>query len=102
MTLRAGLRCAALGVAAFVCLMSCTAARNDAATPGTTPPAAAPAHEEEVSFVTSPDTIYGSLLVPPVVPGERRPAAVLLAGSGPTDRNGDSALIPGSIGTLRG
>ena len=29
------------------------------------------------------------------------PAVILLAGSGPTDRNGDSALLPGSIGTLR-
>ncbi|EOM75199.1 alpha/beta hydrolase [Rhodococcus rhodnii] len=29
------------------------------------------------------------------------PAALLVAGSGPTDRNGDSALLPGSIGTLR-
>ncbi len=29
------------------------------------------------------------------------PAVLLLAGSGPTDRNGDSALLPGSIGTLR-
>ncbi|WP_233532059.1 S9 family peptidase [Antrihabitans sp. YC2-6] len=33
-------------------------------------------------------------------PGDQVPAFLLIAGSGPTDRNGDSVILPGSIGTL--
>jgi uncharacterized protein len=31
----------------------------------------------------------------------KHPAVLFIAGSGPTDRNGDGALLPGKIGTLR-
>jgi alpha-beta hydrolase superfamily lysophospholipase len=58
------------------------------------------ANEEEVSFAAGPDTIYGSLLLPPLSPGQRLPAAVIIAGSGPTDRNGNSTLLPGETNTL--
>ncbi len=44
--------------------------------------------------------MHGSLRMPEQ-PNGKVPAVILLAGSGPTDRNGDSALLPGSIGTLR-
>ncbi|OBA78150.1 hypothetical protein A9W99_03710 [Mycobacterium sp. 1164966.3] len=45
-------------------------------------------------------TVYGTLRHPA---GEGRPVpgALLIAGSGPTDRNGDSAIMPGPIDTLR-
>ena len=56
--------------------------------------------ETEITFTSGDVTLYGSLRVPAV--GDTSvPAVLLLAGSGPTDRNGDSALLPGSIGTLR-
>jgi pimeloyl-ACP methyl ester carboxylesterase len=56
--------------------------------------------DTEITFTSGDVTLYGSLRVPAV--GDTPvPAVLLLAGSGPTDRNGDSALLPGPIGTLR-
>lgn len=45
--------------------------------------------DREVSFVSDGITLYGSLMVPPSVttPG---PGALIISGSGPTDRNGNS------------
>jgi acetyl esterase/lipase len=56
--------------------------------------------EREVTFTSGADTIYGTLLLPE---GQAKnlPAAVILAGSGPTDREGNSKLISGPVETLR-
>jgi uncharacterized protein len=48
-----------------------------------------PATERNVSFVVDGTTTYGTLAVPAHRAGQRLPAALLLPGSGPTDRNGD-------------
>ncbi|MFD4180104.1 alpha/beta hydrolase family protein [Rhodococcus sp. NPDC058514] len=56
--------------------------------------------DTEITFASGDVTLHGSLRIPDGTSGPV-PAALLLAGSGPTDRNGDSALMPGSIGTLR-
>ncbi|AWZ24082.1 MULTISPECIES: alpha/beta hydrolase [Rhodococcus] len=56
--------------------------------------------DTEITFSSGDVTLHGSLRVPVSMRGPV-PAVLLLAGSGPTDRNGDSALLPGSIGTLR-
>ncbi len=51
---------------------------------------AAPATEREVTIGADSDRLYGSLLTPEAWrPG---PAVLIIAGSGPTDRNGDSAM----------
>jgi uncharacterized protein len=50
-----------------------------------------PAADREVSFVVDGTTTYGTLDVPKHRAGQRLAAALLLAGSGPTDRNGDQA-----------
>lgn len=55
--------------------------------------------DRDVSFYADGVHVYGSLRVPDG-PGPH-PAAVLLAGSGPVDRNGNSPLIPGNVDTLR-
>jgi alpha-beta hydrolase superfamily lysophospholipase len=47
--------------------------------------------EQDVSFVADGTTTYGTLDVPAHRDGQRLAAALLLAGSGPTDRNGDDA-----------
>jgi len=56
--------------------------------------------DQEITFTAGQITVHGSLRLPrdartPV------PAAVLLAGSGPTDRDGNTPAVPGSIDTLR-
>ncbi|QCQ90060.1 alpha/beta hydrolase family protein [Rhodococcus sp. SGAir0479] len=57
--------------------------------------------EFEITFTTDDITLHGSLRLPAGADADAPvPAVLLLAGSGPTDRNGDSALLPGSIGTL--
>jgi hypothetical protein len=80
---------------------------------GTTTPAAAdeaslvPATDRAITFVVAGTTTYGTLHIPAHRPGQRLAAALLLPGSGPTDRNGDQlptfdpntlALITGVFG----
>jgi acetyl esterase/lipase len=55
------------------------------------------ASEQDVQFTSGGDTLYGSLLLPDMQPGQRVPAAVIISGSGPTDRDGNSALLNGTI-----
>ena len=56
--------------------------------------------DQPVSFQAGGLTVYATYRHPATATG-RLPAVLLIAGSGPTDRNGDSALLPGPIGTLR-
>jgi pimeloyl-ACP methyl ester carboxylesterase len=48
-----------------------------------------PATDREISFQSDGITAYGTVHVPAHRPGERLRAALLLPGSGPTDRNGN-------------
>nr|MDQ6907732.1 alpha/beta hydrolase [Chloroflexota bacterium] len=57
--------------------------------------------ERDVTFTSGADTIYGTLLLPDTSQGQKLPAAVILAGSGPTDRDGNSKAIAGPVDTLR-
>ena len=56
--------------------------------------------DTEISFQSGDVTLYGSLRLA-ASPDAPAPAALILAGSGPPARNGDSALLEGDIGTLR-
>ena len=68
-----------------------------------TPPAGSPAPtapEETAAQIETPTgTVHGTLLVP----GGQGPfpIAIIIAGSGPTDRDGNSAMIPGANNSLR-
>jgi len=53
----------------------------------------------EVNWQLGPTTVYGTL-VRPFGPGPF-PAVVMVAGSGPTDRDWNSPLLPGSNGSAR-
>ncbi len=59
-----------------------------------------PAYDERnVTIGVAPHRTAGSYAVP--LDGKKHAAVLFIAGSGPTDRNGDNALLPGNIGTLR-
>jgi uncharacterized protein len=70
---------------------------SEPSTTGSSAPAWA---EDAVTFPVGEMTVYGTFRHPA---GQDRPVpgALLIAGSGPTDRNGDSAVMPGHIDTLR-
>jgi len=50
--------------------------------------------EQEITFKNGDDTIYGTLLIPTNAKG-KVPGVVLISGSGPTDRDGNSTLLAG-------
>jgi len=56
--------------------------------------------DQPVSFQAGGLTVYATYRHP-ATGTSRRPAVLLIAGSGPTDRNGNSALLPGPVGTLQ-
>ena len=53
---------------------------------------------EEVTVEIASGTLHGTLVIPRDV--EQPPVALIVAGSGPTDRNGNSLLIPGRNDSL--
>jgi acetyl esterase/lipase len=53
--------------------------------------------EQEVTFNSAGDTLFGTLLLPKQSTTGKVPATLLIAGSGPTDRNGNNPLIPGLV-----
>ena len=77
-----------------IAVLACAACATQSATPGenmTTPLAIT---QEEVTLKTPTGEIFGTL----ELPAARTPVAValLIAGSGPTDRNGNTPALPGS------
>ncbi|QKV69598.1 alpha/beta hydrolase [Streptomyces harbinensis] len=69
------------------------------ATPAEAAPRLVPASDREVVFTVDGTTTYGTLHVPEHRPGQRLRAALLLPGSGPTDRDGNQppALSPNTL-----
>ncbi|MFT3678393.1 MAG: alpha/beta hydrolase [Chitinophagaceae bacterium] len=57
-----------------------------------------PYPEENITLETAGITLSGSLVTP--VNDSKKVAILLIAGSGPTDRNGNSPLLPGSNNSL--
>jgi hypothetical protein len=55
--------------------------------------------EQPVTLVTPTGTIYGTLEVP--VADHPVPVVLLIAGSGPTDRDGNSKMLPGANNSLK-
>jgi pimeloyl-ACP methyl ester carboxylesterase len=65
--------------------------------------AAAPASwiDQPVSFQAGGVTVYATYRHPAASPARAMPAVLLIAGSRPTDRNGNSKGVSGSFGTLQ-
>ena len=85
-------------------LAACSPSKAGEGAVGTTPGSAASqvaAVSRDVSFVVAGTTTYGTLDIPAHRPGQRLAAALLLAGSGPTDRNGNDAGVGIAPYTLR-
>src|SRR5437667_12783453 len=55
--------------------------------------------DERTSLSVSGGTLHSSLLVPPS--SAPVPIALLISGSGPTDRDGDTPLLPGKNDSLK-
>lgn len=85
-------------IAAGVGAAGCTSQSPTAQPPPPTPSASWV--EDSVSFPVADMTVYGTFRHR-ASQARAVPAALLIAGSGPTDRNGDSAAMPGQVDTLR-
>ena len=62
-------------------------------------PAGGRAAESSVQLTTSTGTIFGALTVPNA--SKTVPVVLIVAGSGPTDRDGNNALLPGKNDTYK-
>jgi pimeloyl-ACP methyl ester carboxylesterase len=68
--------------------------------PATTPPKTTPAIiSEDISWNIGETTVYGTVTRP--ADGKDLPAVLFIAGSGPTDRDWNSPLLPGSNGSAK-
>lgn len=78
-------------------IVSCGSATSDSQS--ASPAAQSVGRDHEVTFENGALTVHGSLRMPDDT-GVAVPAVLLIAGSGPTDRNGDNIHVEGAIGTL--
>ncbi len=91
-------------VATALALMACSSAPKQISERATTdvvidPDGEMPTLSETVSFTAAGHSVPATL-VRPTTPG-RHPALVLMAGSGPTDRDWNSPLLPGKNGSAK-
>jgi uncharacterized protein len=98
-TLAPVLALAGLGLISACGPAGTTTARAEPATSAPATPGTAWV-DQPVSFQAGGLTVYATYRHPARTTS-RLPAMLLIAGSGPTDRNGNSALLPGPIGTLQ-
>jgi uncharacterized protein len=84
-------------IVAITMAVGCTARSENASS---SPELLASPREEPVELSTPTGTLYGTLLLPREA--GRIPIALIIAGSGPTDRDGNSAVLPGQNNSLRG
>jgi uncharacterized protein len=87
-------------VVAAIGTAGCGSQTHTATSPSATPSSAPAWVEDAVTFRVGEMTVYGTFRHP-AGQGRPVPGALLIAGSGPTDRNGNSAVLPGQIDTLQ-
>lgn len=87
-------------LAAAALASGCTTTSRMPTSPVANPPLAPTRIAEEVTtLATSSGNIEGTLMLP--VAAYPMPVALIIAGSGPTDRNGNSRALPGANNSLR-
>lgn len=96
-----------LATVAAVGLAACTSGGGTPSSGGsassgdaTGSPGTASASSSDVSFVVDGTTTYGTLEIPAHRSGQRLAAALLIPGSGPTDRNGNDVKLGVTADTL--
>lgn len=88
-------------IVAGIAVSGCAAPTRTAPSPSATASSAPDSWvEDPVTFAVGDMTVYGTYRHPGGQ-GRSVPGALLIAGSGPTDRDGNSALLPGPVDTLR-
>jgi uncharacterized protein len=61
-----------------------------------------PLESADVHVTTPTGTIHGTQIIPQITPSNApAPVVLIIAGSGPTDRDGNSALLPGQNNSLK-
>ncbi|MFD0774480.1 alpha/beta hydrolase [Streptomonospora algeriensis] len=98
MPVRPALRAAALFALLTALLAAGCAPGSGGSATAPEPPGVRP-QQREVSFESGPDTVHGTFALPPGG-GAGLPAALIVSGSGPTDRDGDNPARP-DAGTNR-
>jgi hypothetical protein len=90
---------------ALACLSACDSSGGGATTSSATSAGVSADVSSEVSFVVDGTTTYGTLETPAHHDGQRMAAALLIAGSGPTDRDGNqsgSGIMPDTLRLIAG
>lgn len=97
------LRLALVPALAGLALVSACSQAGSAPTGATSAPATTSTTwvDQPVSFQAGGLTVYATYRHPEPPAASAVPAVLLIAGSGPTDRNGNSAELAGPVGTLR-
>lgn len=91
---RRGVRALVAGALAPVVLVACgSSAGEDAIPPSAAVPSGLVGQDQDVVFTSGGVDVHGSLRLP-VDPDASMPAALIIAGSGATDRNGNAATLP--------
>lgn len=88
-------------VTAAMLLAACSSAASTKRDGSSSPKGSSSTTSTNVSFDAQGTKTYGTLEVPPHKSGQRLAAALLLAGSGPTDRNGNDRRFGVSADTLQ-
>jgi pimeloyl-ACP methyl ester carboxylesterase len=95
-------RSAARRIARHIAILTIVTGSVVTAAPSASAARLVEAADHEISFIADGTRTFGTLHVPAHRPRQRMPAALLLPGSGPTDRNGDQppTLTPHTLAKL--
>src|SRR5689334_18414094 len=97
----AGLLCAGLCTGLAACSSAGAAGPGSGSGPGSSASGPVAASSRDVWFTVDGTKTYGTLQIPAHRSGQHLAAALLLAGSGPTDRNGDQPAANVTPQTLK-